>query len=61
MSFVLFIISYTARMISKYRPDAHIIVQTPDLRATREMSLVWGVTACYRPELWHMGKFTLKS
>jgi pyruvate kinase len=43
-------------MISKYRPDAHIIVQTPYLRATRELSLVWGVTACYRPELEHMEK-----
>lgn len=34
---------YTARMVSKYRPEAPIIAFTPDERVVRKLALVWGV------------------
>lgn len=34
---------YTARMVSKYRPEAPIIAFTPDERIVRKLLLVWGV------------------
>ena len=34
---------YTARMISKYRPDVPIVALSPNLRTVRELVLVWGV------------------
>lgn len=34
---------YTARMISKYRPDAHIIAVTFDEKISRTLTLQWGV------------------
>lgn len=35
----------TARLISKYRPDASIVAFTPSESTRRRMSLYWGVTA----------------
>lgn len=35
---------YTARMVSKYRPQAPIIAVTPSEQVMRSLSLVWGVT-----------------
>jgi len=34
---------YTARMVSKYRPNAHIVAVTPNEQALRRMLLFWGV------------------
>jgi pyruvate kinase len=34
---------YTARMVSKYRPNAQIIAVTPHASVFRKLSLVWGV------------------
>lgn len=34
---------YTARMVSKYRPQSHIIAVTPNERTMRRMMLYWGV------------------
>lgn len=34
---------YTARMVSKYRPEAPIIAFTPDERVVRKLVLVWGI------------------
>lgn len=34
---------YTARMVSKYRPHAHIIAVTPREKTVRRMMLFWGV------------------
>ncbi len=34
---------YTARMISKYRPQANIVAVTPHEKAMRRMMLLWGV------------------
>lgn len=34
---------YTARMVSKYRPEAPIIAFTPDERVVRKLLLIWGV------------------
>lgn len=36
---------YTAKMISKYRPKAHIIAVSPEEQVIRKMALVWGVEA----------------
>lgn len=36
---------HTARMISKYRPNANIIAMTPKETTQRGLSLAWGVTA----------------
>jgi len=33
----------TARMVSKYRPQADILAVTPDLRVMKKLVLVWGV------------------
>ncbi|MHA1733552.1 MAG: pyruvate kinase [Promethearchaeota archaeon] len=38
---------YTAKMISKYRPGLPIVALTPNLRAARELNLVWGVRSVY--------------
>ncbi len=38
---------FTARMISKYRPNLPIIALTPNLRTARELNLVWGVKSVY--------------
>jgi pyruvate kinase len=35
---------YTARMVSKYRPNSMIIATTIDERRQRQLSLSWGVT-----------------
>lgn len=34
---------YTARMVSKYRPQAHIVAVTPNEKTMRRMMLFWGV------------------
>ncbi|MBC8015490.1 MAG: pyruvate kinase, partial [Sporomusaceae bacterium] len=34
---------YAARMVSKYRPLAHIVAVTPDERVVRKMLMMWGV------------------
>lgn len=34
---------YTARMVSKYRPQAHVIAVTPHEKTIRRMMLLWGV------------------
>ncbi|HEM55760.1 MAG TPA: pyruvate kinase [Thermodesulfobium narugense] len=34
---------YTAKMVSKYRPNAFIIGVSPDIRMVRKMKLIWGV------------------
>jgi pyruvate kinase len=34
---------YTARMVSKYRPEAKIVAATPSLSVLKKLSLVWGV------------------
>lgn len=41
---------YTARMVSKYRPQAPIIAVTPDPSVARTLSLVWGVTTVVKGE-----------
>lgn len=34
---------YTARMVSRYKPEAYIIAVTPDERVLRRMKMTWGV------------------
>lgn len=34
----------TARLISKYRPHAHIVAVTPNQQVSRSLAIVWGVT-----------------
>ncbi len=34
---------YTAKMVSKYRPQAPIIAASPDIKVARQLSLWWGV------------------
>lgn len=41
---------HTARMISKYRPNANIIAMTPRETTQRTLSLVWGVSAVLTDE-----------
>lgn len=41
---------YTARMVSKYRPQAPVIAVTPDRSVARTLSLVWGVTTVVKGE-----------
>jgi pyruvate kinase len=49
----------SARMISKYRPPLSIIALTNNLKAARQMNLVWGVAPVYMQELeLHSGTFT---
>ncbi|GBG57854.1 pyruvate kinase [Sporomusaceae bacterium FL31] len=36
-------VGYTARMVSKYRPQAAIVAVTPQKKALRRMQLYWGV------------------
>lgn len=38
---------YTARFVSRERPEAEIIVMTDRLKVQRQMCLVWGVTPLY--------------
>jgi pyruvate kinase len=42
---------YTARMVSKYRPQAQIIAVTPELPVVRRLMLVWGVTPLSVPDI----------
>ena len=39
----------TARFLSAFRPDQHILAVTPSDRVMRFMQLCWGVTPCYAP------------
>ena len=39
---------YTARMVSKYRPLAHIVAVTPNERTVRKMQVMWGVQPVLR-------------
>jgi pyruvate kinase len=39
---------YTARMVSKYRPQAHIVAVTPCERTVRKMLVLWGVQPVFR-------------
>jgi len=41
---------YTARMVSKYRPNLDIIAISPDLRTARELNLVWGIRTVHSDE-----------
>lgn len=41
---------FTARMVSKYRPQSPIIAVTPLEATARKLSLVWGVTAVVKEE-----------
>ena len=34
---------HTARLISKYRPQANIVAATPNPRILNKLNLVWGV------------------
>lgn len=38
---------YTAKMVSKYRPQAPIIAVTPKRTVLRKMALVWGCSRCW--------------
>jgi pyruvate kinase len=40
---------YTARIVSRYRPNAPIIAITPDERVQRELMLYWGVSTLLAP------------
>lgn len=40
---------YTARIVSRYRPDAPILAITPDERVQRQLNLYWGVHALVAP------------
>ncbi|ABO48929.1 pyruvate kinase [Desulforamulus reducens MI-1] len=42
---------YTAKMISRYRPQSAIVAVTPDRGVMRRLSLVWGVVALPSPKL----------
>lgn len=44
---------FTARMVSKYRPQAPIIAVTSNEAVVRQLGLVWGVAAVFRPEAGH--------
>ena len=39
---------YAARMVSKYRPRAHIVAVTPNQRTIRKMLMLWGVQPVLR-------------
>ena len=39
---------YAARMVSKYRPRAHIVAVTPNERVVRKMLIMWGVQPVLR-------------
>ncbi|MDR2717672.1 MAG: pyruvate kinase, partial [Treponema sp.] len=41
----------TARILSVFRPDEHILALTPGKHAERVMQLYWGVRACYAPRV----------
>lgn len=40
---------YSTRMVSKYRPNIPILAFTANLRAARELNVVWGVQSIYSP------------
>jgi pyruvate kinase len=40
---------YTARMVSKYRPQSTIVAVTPSLKTVRRMQLLWGVYSVLGP------------
>lgn len=42
---------FTARMVSKYRPQAPIVAVTPDTRVRRKLCLVWGVQPRISPTI----------
>eukprot|EP01127_Copromyxa_protea_P016225 TRINITY_DN4789_c0_g1_i2.p1 TRINITY_DN4789_c0_g1~~TRINITY_DN4789_c0_g1_i2.p1 ORF type:complete len:480 (-),score=114.62 TRINITY_DN4789_c0_g1_i2:65-1360(-) len=39
--------AYTARMLSKFRPPAHVITLSNNLRVAREINLLWGVRSVF--------------
>ncbi|MCL2832006.1 MAG: pyruvate kinase [Treponema sp.] len=41
----------TARILSVFRPEKHILAVTPDRRAERSMQLYWGVSTFLRPKV----------
>lgn len=41
---------FTARMVSKYRPNCRIVAVTPDGAVARKLQLVWGVTTVIKEE-----------
>lgn len=41
---------HTARVVSKYRPKAHIVAVTTQERTMRQLALVWGVTPVFGNE-----------
>ncbi|WP_418792532.1 pyruvate kinase [Phosphitispora sp. TUW77] len=41
---------YTARMVSKYRPQARVIAVTPNMDVVRQLTIVWGVSPLMVPE-----------
>jgi len=49
--FVIADSGYTARMVSKYRPDLDIIAFTADDRTAHELNLVWGVRTVLSSEI----------
>lgn len=42
---------YTARSVSKFRPDALIIAATPSFEVMRKLALVWGVYSVYTEKM----------
>jgi pyruvate kinase len=42
---------YTARLISRYRPEAELIALSPSKDTVQRLALVWGVEAFHVPEL----------
>ena len=40
---------YASRMVSKFRPKAHIVAVTPNERVVRKMLVMWGVQPVLRP------------
>ena len=47
---------FTARMMSRFRPRAHVLALTPNRRAYYRMALQWGVVPHYLPIEEHMDK-----
>jgi len=45
--------AFTARMVSKYRPNMDIIALTDDLRTVCELDIVWGVRSVHMPDIAH--------
>ena len=49
---------FTARLVSKFRPNAPILAATADLTVARQLSLVWGVVPIVVPNLGTLGDLT---